>query len=53
MRFPLFIDQTEGVNSKPFHHPEAARNGAVRHQPHRHMGRFLIIGDEIPEGIMG
>ncbi|MND99015.1 hypothetical protein D3C80_913910 [compost metagenome] len=48
----LGIDQAEGMHAKAFHHSKAARDGAVRHGPHDHMGRLRHQRDEIPEGVM-
>ena len=46
------IDQAEGVHAEALHHAVAARNGAVRHDPHLHVHRFGHQRDEIPEGVV-
>ena len=34
----LFVDEAEGVDAEAFHHAEGARDGAVGHDPHEHVG---------------
>ena len=51
-RRALGIHQPEGVDAKTLHHPQAARQGAVRHRPHDHVHRFRHQRDEIPERVM-
>jgi hypothetical protein len=48
-RFALRIDEAEGVDAKPFHEAERARDGAIRHHPHDHVHAFGRQADEIPE----
>ncbi|MNV24453.1 hypothetical protein D3C71_1155170 [compost metagenome] len=52
MRFPAGVDEAEGVHAKALHHPEAARDGPVRHHPHQHVRRFGHERHEVPEGIV-
>src|SRR5690606_6627640 len=40
VRFTRFIDQSEGVYPKSFHHPITAGNGSVTHQPHHVVHRL-------------
>jgi len=51
--FTLGVDHSEGVDPESLHHPEAAGDGPVRHQPHYHMGQLRGVDDKVPEGIMG
>ena len=37
VRNTLGIDEAEGVDAEAFHHAVAARDGAVRHDPHQHV----------------
>ena len=46
------VDQPEGVHAEALHHPVAARNGAVGHLPHQHVGGFGHQRDEVPEGVV-
>ena len=48
-RFVLGVDQAEGVDAKPFHEAEGARNRAVRHDPHDHVHALGRQRDEVPE----
>ena len=48
----LGIDQPEGMHAKALHHSIAARDGAVGHDPHQHVGGFGHQGDKIPEGVV-
>src|SRR5690606_13195121 len=50
--FACFIDKTEGVNTKAFHHAETTWNCTIREYPHNHVHRFWYKGDEIPEIIV-
>ena len=52
MRFPLGINDAEGVHAKPFHEAEAARNRAIGHDPHDHVHRLRAQADEVPEIVM-
>ena len=38
--------------AKPFHEPERARDGAVRHDPHDHVHALGREGYEVPEIVM-
>ena len=50
--FPLGIDEAEGMDAEPLHRGEAARQRAIRHRPHDHMGRLGHQRDEVPEGVV-
>ena len=52
-RLALGIDETEGVNAEALHHPEAARDGAVLHQPHQHVRALRLQRHEVPERVVG
>ena len=52
MRLARLVDESIGVNAKPLHGPIAARNGAVGHRPHQHVGDFRHQGGEVPERIV-
>src|SRR5256885_15936445 len=52
-RLSLCIDEAEGVHAKTLHRGEAAGDGAIRHQPHQHVGGLGHERDEIPERVMG
>ena len=52
-RHALGVQQAEGVDAEPLHHPQAARNAPIRHGPHDHVGAFRHQADEIPEGVVG
>ena len=48
------VDEPEGVDSEPLHHPKRARDGAVGHDPEDHVHAFRQEGDEkSPERVMG
>ena len=51
-RFARRVDQPEGVHAEALHGGVAARNGAVAHLPHQHVGRFGHQRHEIPEGVV-
>src|SRR3984957_4230942 len=51
-RFALRVDEPEGMDSKPLHHPERARDGSIRHDPQNHVHAFRQERDEIPERVM-
>ena len=53
VRLPFIVDKAERMDAKALHHAETSGNGTIRHGPHDHMRRFLVVGDEIPECIMG
>ncbi|MNJ34547.1 hypothetical protein D3C77_292650 [compost metagenome] len=53
MGLPLLVDEPEGMHPEAFHHTEAARNSAIRHRPHDHMRRLLVVRHEVPKRIMG
>ena len=38
-RFAARVDEAEGVHAEALHHAVAARNRAVGHHPHQHVGR--------------
>ena len=44
--------EAERAHAEPHHHAEAARNGAVGHDPHDHVHGFRHQRDKIPKGIM-
>ena len=46
------VDQAEGVHAEALHHAKAARQGAVRHDPHQHVRRLRHQRDEVPEGVV-
>lgn len=48
----FFVYKPECMDAKSLHHPEASRDRPVRHMPHHHMGRFLVVHNEIPKRIM-
>ena len=52
-RFTIRVDQPEGMNSEPFHHPERARNGPIGHDPQDHVHAFRQERDEIPKRVVG
>ena len=47
------VDEAEGVDAEALHHAIAARQGAVRHDPHQHVGRLGGEPGEVPEVIVG
>ncbi len=51
-RHALGIDQPEGMDAEAFHGGEAAREGAVAHHPHQHVGAFRRQRHEVPEGVV-
>src|SRR5208282_4056489 len=52
MSFSGLVNQTEGVNSKSFHHSKRPRHGPVGHDPHDHVHGFGHQGNEIPKGVV-
>jgi hypothetical protein len=46
------VDEAEGVHAEAFHHAQAARNGAVAHGPHQHVGALGHQRGEVPEGVV-
>ena len=52
-RLVLVVEQPEGVDAEALDHPQRARDGAVRHRPHDHVGAFRHQADEVPEGVVG
>src|ERR1700749_3160583 len=52
-RCSVVVHETKRVNSEPLHHPIAARNSPVRHDPHHHVEAFRSQRNEIPERVMG
>ena len=51
-RHALGVDEPEGVNAESFHRGEAARQGAVAHDPHQHVRRFRGQRREVPERVV-
>src|SRR4030095_14029371 len=51
-RLALSIDQAKGVDAKPFHEAERARDRPVGHYPQRHMRALRVQRDEVPEIVM-
>ena len=51
-RLAFGIYQPEGVHAKALHLREAARQGAVAHHPHQHVGGFGREAREVPEGVV-
>ncbi len=49
---PGGIDEPEGVHAEALHHPVAARQCPVRHQPHHHVHRLGDEADEVPQGVV-
>ncbi len=39
-RLTLLVHEAKGMNAETLHHAQAARNRAIRHDPHQHMRRF-------------
>ncbi len=48
----FFVDEAEGVDAEAFHHAEGARDGAVGHDPHEHVGGFGRERGPVPEGVV-
>ena len=48
----LAVDQGKGVDTKPLHHSERPRNGAVRHGPRVHVSRFGVQVNDVPEVVV-
>ena len=53
VRFPVGVDESEGVDAEALHEAEGARDSAVRHRPHDHVQRLGHLGDEVPEVVVG
>ena len=51
-RVSLGIDKAEGMDAEAFHHAVAARDGAVRHDPHDHVKALGRQRNEVPESVM-
>ena len=51
-RLAPLVDEAEGVDPEALHHPEAARDGAVRHDPHDHVHGLRHERDEVPERVV-
>ena len=51
-RFAIRVDEPEGVDAEPFHHPERARDGSIGHDPQDHVHAFRQERDEIPERVV-
>ena len=52
-RLALGVDQPEGVDAEPLHHPQRSRQGSVAHRPHHHVGALGHQPDEVPERVVG
>lgn len=47
------IDKAKGVNAKPLHHAQTARDGPIRHDPHQGvLGALRHQAGKVPEGIV-
>ncbi len=46
------IEQAVAVHAEAFNHAQRAREGAVAHRPHDHVGRFGGQRDEVPERVV-
>ena len=44
--------EAERMYPEALHHPVAARDRAIGHQPHQHVGRLGHQGDEVPERVV-
>ena len=51
-RFAIRVDEPEGVDSEPLHHPERTRDGSIGHDPQDHVHALRQERDEIPERVM-
>ena len=51
-RLSVGVDQAKSMDAEALHHPEAARDGAIRHHPHQHVRRFGAQRDEVPERVV-
>ena len=51
-RLARLVDQPEGVHAEALHGGVAARDGAVAHHPHQHVGGLGHQRDEVPEGVV-
>ena len=51
-RLARVVDQPERVHAEALHHPIAARQRPVRHDPHHHVRRLGHQRDEIPERVV-
>ena len=47
------VDEPEGVDAEPLHHPIAARDAAIRHVPDGVVLRLGVQRHEVPEGVVG
>ena len=52
VRLVARVDEAEGMHAEALHHAIAARDGAVRHDPHEHVRRFGHQRHEIPERVV-
>ena len=50
---PLRVDEAIRVDAEALHGPIAARDRAIRHHPHQHMGDLRHQRREVPERVMG
>ena len=46
------VHEPERVDAEPLHEPEGARDRAVRHRPHEHVGRLRHERHEVPEVVV-
>jgi len=52
VRLASRIDQPEGVHAESLHHPVAARDTSVGHDPHQHVRALGHQRDEVPKSVM-
>ena len=52
VRLARGVDQPEGVHAEALHRPVAARDRAVRHRPHQHVGDLRHQRGEVPERVV-
>lgn len=46
------VYQPEGMHAEALHHPEAARQCPIRHQPHDRVQRLRLQRHEVPQGVV-
>ena len=51
-RLAVRVDEAERVHAEALHHSVAARDRAIRHDPHQHVGGLGHQRDEIPERVV-
>src|ERR1700680_4675598 len=49
----MSVNQTEGMDTEPFHKAKRTRYRAIGHDPHRHVNAFWRERYEIPKIVMG